>query len=99
MRAIGQKLVKFCTPTHTDTHTHTTAAKLVVRISSKLELLFVRFLWEACIVIRGLNIMRDRRTRRDRLSGNAHMSPRIAHGLVIACSVDMHRARAVRTQE
>ena len=30
MRACGQKLVKFCRNTHTDTHT--TAAKLVVRI-------------------------------------------------------------------
>ena len=30
MRACGQKFVNFCTPT--DTHTHTTAAKLVVRI-------------------------------------------------------------------
>ena len=30
MRACGQKLVKFST--HTDTHTHTTAAKLVVRM-------------------------------------------------------------------
>ena len=29
MRACGQKFVKFCTLTHT--HTHTTAAKLVVR--------------------------------------------------------------------
>ena len=32
MRACGQKLVKFCTLTHINTHTHTTAAKLVVRI-------------------------------------------------------------------
>ena len=38
MRACGQKLVKFCTLTHTHTrthartHTHTTAAKLVGRI-------------------------------------------------------------------
>ena len=30
MRAYGQKLVKFCTLTHTLTHTH--AAKLVVEI-------------------------------------------------------------------
>ena len=36
MRACGQKLVKFCTHTDTLTHTHTTAAKLVVRISGKL---------------------------------------------------------------
>ena len=34
MRACGQKLVKFCT--HTMTHTHTTAAKLVVRVSIRL---------------------------------------------------------------
>ena len=38
MRAWGQKLVKFCTHTLTDTHTHTTAAKLVVRMES-LEIL------------------------------------------------------------
>ena len=30
IRACGQKLVKFCA--HTNTHTHTTAAKLVVRL-------------------------------------------------------------------
>ena len=35
MRALGQKLVKFCTLLHTSTHTHTTAAKLVVRIVIK----------------------------------------------------------------
>ena len=31
MRACGQKLVEFCTLTHI--HTHTTAAKLVVRVT------------------------------------------------------------------
>ena len=33
IRALGQKLVKFCAHTHKHTHTHTTAAKLVVRMS------------------------------------------------------------------
>ena len=37
MRAFGQKLVKFCTLTHTLTHTH--AAKLVVEIQcSEMDL-------------------------------------------------------------
>ena len=33
MRACGQKLVKFCTLTHIHAYTHTTAAKLVVRMN------------------------------------------------------------------
>ena len=41
IRALGQKLVKFCAHTHkhTHTHTHTTAAKLVVRISEVVDAL------------------------------------------------------------